>query len=171
MKAPRVVAAILILAVIAFIVWFFLLRPTPQPGTLTIYYTNLDGNSLGTWTITRRPAEQNEGSAAYLQYEVRYAAVQNVAGPPSGRHVIRFPPGTRVDSASIDGSTADIDLSNDVTQQSGTFGENGEFKALVYTLTAIPGIDAVQITIAGRRLQTLPHGSLELDTPLRRSDW
>ncbi len=76
-----------------------------------------------------------------------------------------------MDSASIDGSTADIDLSNDVTQQSGTFGENGEFKALVYTLTAIPGIDAVQITIAGRRLQTLPHGNLELDTPLRRSDW
>lgn len=164
-------AAILILAVIAFIVWFFLLRPAPQPGSLTIYYTNLDGSSLGTWTITKRPREPSESAAAYLQYEVRYAAVQSVAGPPSGRQVIRFPPGTRVDAASIDGSTADIDLSNEVAQQSGTFGENGEFKSLVYTLTALPGIDAVQITIAGRRLQTLPHGNLELDTPLRRSDW
>ncbi len=156
---------------IAFIVWFFLLRPQPVPGALTIYYTNLDGSSLGTWTISTRPREPNENAAAYLQYEAHYAAVQEVAGPPSGLQVIRFPPGTRVNDVAVAGSTATVDFSNEVTRQSGTFGENGEFKALVYTLTAIPGIGAVQVTVAGRRLQTLPHGNLEIDTPLHRSDW
>jgi spore germination protein GerM len=103
---------------------------------------------------------------------VLYAAVEAVAGPPNGIKAIRFPPGTRVVSAIVDGSTATIDLSKEVEQQAGgTFGENGEFKSLVYTLTGIKGVDAVQITIDGSRLETLPGGHLELDQPLHRSDF
>ena len=72
----------------------------------------------------------------------------------------------------MDGSTATVDLSKVVEQQAGgTFGENGEFKGLVYTVTGIRGIDAVQITVEGSRLDTLPGGHLELDQPLHRSDW
>jgi spore germination protein GerM len=85
---------------------------------------------------------------------------------------IRFPPGTRVIGVSVDGSTATVDLSKEVEAQAGgSFGENGEFKGLVYTVTGIPGIDAVQITVDGSRLETLPGGHLELDQPLHRSDW
>ena len=51
---------------------------------------------------------------------------------------------------SVNGSTATVDLSKEVEQQAGgSFGENGEFKALVYTMTGIRGIDAVQITVDG----------------------
>ena len=49
--------------------------------------------------------------------------------------------------------------------------EGGEFKALVWTLTSLPGIDAVAVTVAGKKIATLPGGSFELDEPLRRSDW
>ena len=74
--------------------------------------------------------------------------------------------------ASIDGSTATVDLSKQVERQAGgTFGENGEFKALVYTMTGISGINAVQILVEGSRLETLPGGHIELDQPLHRSDF
>lgn len=171
MKTPRVVAAILLLAVIAFLCWYFLLRAHPESGLLTIYYTKLDGTTLGAWTISQRANEPNESPSEYAQYRAMYAAVQDVAGPPSDVRAIRFPPGTHVDGVTIAGRIADIDLSSDVTHQSGSFGESGQFKALVYTLTALPGIGAVQVTIAGRRLETLPNGNLELDAPLQRSDW
>jgi spore germination protein GerM len=170
-KTPRLLATILLLAVIAFLCWYFLLRPAPESGLLAIWYTKIDGTSLGTWSITERPVEPNETAAQYLQYEALYAAVQNVAGPPSTVQAIRFPQGTHVNGVTIQGPVADVDLSNEVTHQSGTFGENGEFKALVYTLTALPGIKGVQVTVAGQRLQTLPHGNLEIDAPLHRSDW
>ena len=70
------------------------------------------------------------------------------------------------------GSTATVDLSKDVERQAGgTFGENGMFKSLVYTVTAVPGIASVKITIGGATLPTLPGGHLELDEPLHRSDF
>ncbi len=37
-------------------------------------------------------------------------------------------------------------------------GETGEFKALVWTLTALPGVDRVAVRVQGRQLQTLPGG-------------
>lgn len=171
MKSLRVVALLVLLAAIAFLCWFFLLRPPPQIGLLTVYYTKIDGTTLGTWSISQRAQQPNESPVQYLQYRALYAAIQAVAGPPSDLRAVRFPPDTHVNSVTVDGTIARVDLSSGVTHQAGTFGENGEFKALVYTLTGIRGIDAVQVTVDGRRLQTLPHGSLELDTPLHRSDW
>ncbi len=171
MKASRIVALIVLLLVIAFVVWYFLVLSVPRTALLTIYYAKLDGTSLGTWTISQRARARGESSAAYERYEAMYAAVQNVAGPPSETQAIRFPTGTRVEGVTLDGPIANVDLSDDVTHQAGSFGEGGEFKALVYTLTALPGIDGVQVTVAGKRLETLPHGNLELDAPLHRTDW
>lgn len=171
MKPSQVVALVVVLLAVAALSWFFLWRPVRRQTELTIYYTKIDGTSLAKWAISQRPPEPNESPSEYERYEVMYAAVQNVAGPPSDVQAVRFPAGTHVDGVTVNGSVATVDLSDDVTNQSGTFGENGEFKALVYTLTAIPGIDAVQVTVGGHVLQTLPHGNLELDAPLHRSDW
>lgn len=119
-----------------------------------------------------RPRGSGETAAEHLHNTVLYAAVQAVAGPPNDVPAIRFPPGTRVNGVSVDGSTATVDLSPEVDRQAGgTFGENGEFKALVFTLTGIRPINAVQVTVNGTRLETLPGGHLELDQPLHRSDW
>ncbi len=75
-------------------------------------------------------------------------------------------------SATVSGSMATIDLSSEVTGgMGGSFTENGEFEALVFTLTDIPGINSVQVLVDGRKVETLPGGHLELDTPLTRSDW
>ncbi len=169
MKAPRIIAVVALLAVIVALVWYFFLRPS-QPTTLTIEYMKVNG-TLGAWPISQRSPLPGESAADYQHDRVLYAAVQEIAGPPSDVEAVRFPLGTHVQSVSVDGSTATVDLSPEVTHQTGTFGENGEFKALVFTLTSIPGIQSVQILVNGQRVPTLPGGNFELDTPLTRSDW
>jgi sporulation and spore germination protein len=161
---------VLVLATVAS--WYFLShRGGGAPSSLTIYYTKLDG-AESAWSISMRPQLPGESTVEHAHNAVLYAAVQSVAGPPSDVQAVRFPPGTHVVSANVSNSIATVDLSNEVTNQvGGTFGENGEFKSLVYTLTGLPGIDAVQITIGGRKVNALPGGHLELDQPLRRSDW
>ena len=145
----------------------------PAAGeSLTIYYTQLDGTTLGTWSVSTRAPQPGGGADAQLHDLATYAALQAVAGPPAENAAIRFPAGTRVRSVSISGTTATVDLSAEAGNSSGgTFQENGEFKGLVYTLTGISPINTVQITIEGRTVGTLPGGHLELDAPLRRSDW
>jgi spore germination protein GerM len=75
-------------------------------------------------------------------------------------------------STDIDGTTAVVDLSKEVgAHVEGSFTESGEFKALVYSLTALPGIDAVRVEVGGATLATLPGGHLELDEPLSRQSF
>jgi N-acetylmuramoyl-L-alanine amidase len=172
-KPSQIIGLISLLAIVAAGTWLYLShRPPAAGGTLTVYYTKLDGTTLATQSVSLRPQQQGESTAEHLHNTVLYAAVEALAGPPSDVAAIRFPTGTRVQNVAVSGSTATVDLSKDVEQQSGgSFGENGEFKALVYTVTGVPGIDAVKVTVDGRTLDTLPGGHLELDQPLHRSDW
>jgi spore germination protein GerM len=169
----RLVVLVVLLAIVAAGTWYLLSHRARTIGnTLAVYYTKVDGTTLGNLSVSLRPQQPDESASEHLRNTVLYAAVQAVAGPPSDVQAIRFPPGTRVTSASVSGSTATVDLSKDVERQAGgTFGENGEFKALAYTVTAVPGIDALKVTVDGQTLPTLPGGHLELDEPLHRSDF
>ena len=171
-RTPLVTLVVLLVIVVAG-TWFYLSHRPPEVGnTLTVYYTKLDGSTLGNLSVSLRPPQPGESAAEHVRNAVLYAAVQAVAGPPSDVQAIRFPPGTRVDDASVSGATATVDLSKEIERQpGGTFGENGEFKALTYTVTAIPGINAVKITVGGQTIPTLPGGHIELDEPLHRSDF
>lgn len=162
-----------LVAILAAATWYFYSHRTASNGeTIAVYFTKLDGTSLGDVSVSLRPRQPDESAAEHRHNAVLYAAVEAVAGPPNDIKAIRFPPGTRVLSVGVDGSTATVDLSREVEEQAGgSFGENGQFKALVYTVTGIRGIDAVQVMIGGARLETLPGGHLELDQPLHRSDW
>jgi len=173
LRGNRAVALIVLLAIVAAGAWFYLSHKPPELGSsLTVYYTKLDGTTLGTLSVSLRPREPGESTAEHLRNAALYAAVQAIAGPPSDVQAIRFPPGTRVQDVSVSGATATVDLSKDVERQAGgTFGENGMFKSLVYTVTAVPGITAVKVTVGGATLPTLPGGHLELDEPLHRSDF
>jgi hypothetical protein len=146
--------------------------PVVAGDNLTVYYAKLDGSQLGTWTVSLRAPQPGESSAEHAHNVALYAAVQSIAGPSSDISAIRFPIGTHVLNVNVSGSVATVDLSKDVESATGgSLAENGEFKGLVYTLTELPSINAVQIMIEGRKVETLPGGHLELDTPLRRSDW
>lgn len=173
MRSTRFPILVVLLLAVAAATWYYASQRAGRSGeTIAIYFTKLDGKTLGDVRVSLRPRQPGESAAEHRHNTVLYAAVQAVAGPPNDVQAIRFPPGTRVIGVSVDGSTATVDLSKEVDAQAGgTFGENGEFKGLVYTVTGIPGIDAVQITVDGSRLETLPGGHLELDQPLHRSDW
>lgn len=172
-RSPRIPILIVLLAIVAAATWYYQSHRQATNGqTIAIYYTKQDGTTLATTRVSMRPQQPGESAGEHLHNTALYAAVQAIAGPPNDVQAIRFPPGTRVRSLSISGSTATLDLSADVQRQAGgSFGENGEFKGLVYTLTGIPGISALQITVDGARVETLPGGHLELDQPLHRSDW
>ncbi|MEO6834493.1 MAG: GerMN domain-containing protein [Candidatus Tumulicola sp.] len=173
MKSTRALTLLVLLAIVVAGAWYYLSKRGHGIGsTLTVYYTKLDGTTLGNLSFSLRPQQPGESASEHLRNTVLYAAVQAVAGPPSDVPAIRFPPGTRVTSASVNGSTAVVDLSKDVDRQAGgSFGENGEFKAIVYTVTGVPGIAALKVTVGGETLPTLPGGHFELDQPLHRSDF
>ncbi len=170
MRLPVLVA---LLAIVAAGTWYYYSQRSAGNGeTIAVYYTKLDGTSLGDVRVSLRPRQPGESATEHRHNAVLYAAVEAVAGPPNDIEAIRFPPGTRVSNVAVDDSTATVDLSKEVERQAGgSFGENGEFKALVYTETGIRGINAVQVLVDGARLETLPGGHLELDQPLHRSDW
>jgi spore germination protein GerM len=144
---------------------FFVLtgRQHVPAGHVTVYYTELDGRTLRAYTVTLGAA-RDPASIAF------YAATQVLAGPPPEVRALRFPTGTFAHSVVLSGTTASVDISGAVKQSvGGSFAELGEFKALVWTLTALPGIHAVRVRVDGASLVTLPGGHLELDEPLTRS--
>jgi len=163
----RALIALALLAGAVFLGYRFATRtPAPSIGdTIAVYYCKLDGTTLVPWRVTL-------GSARDLRSVAFYATAQVLAGPPSGTDAIRFPAGTSARSVDVSKGTATVDLSSAVASSGGgSFAESGEFKALVWTLTALPGVNSVQIRIEGRTLGTLPGGHLELDEPLTRSSW
>ncbi|MBC5801170.1 MAG: GerMN domain-containing protein [Candidatus Eremiobacteraeota bacterium] len=166
MKLLRVVGAVALLGIAAYVGYRLFSHPTVNVGeSVAVYYTKGDGASLARWNVSLGPA-RDRPSVAF------YAAVQAVAGPPPDVPAIRFPAGTVVRAVDVKGSTASVDLDGSITTApSGSLAESGEFKALVWTLTALPGIDAVQVRVDGARVPTLPGGHLELDEPLTRQSW
>ncbi len=167
MKSIRALAVIAILAVLGYAGYRIAIH-FMRPGigdSITVYYSKLDGETLVPWKVSL-------GSARDPRSVAFYSATQAVAGPASEVEAIRFPSGTIVRQVDVSDGTAAVDLSHDVAAGGGgSFAESGEFKALVWSLTAIPGIHAVQVRIEGRKVPTLPGGHLELDEPLSRSSW
>lgn len=162
---------ILLIAVIAAAWLYSTRRAHPSLSQITVYYTKSDGTTEVPWVVSMRPQMAGESAAEHLRNTVVYAATQAIAGPPSDVQAVRFPSGTHLLGAQVQGSTAIVDISGEVKTQSGTYGESGEFKSLVWTLTALPGINGVLVKVDGQTLATLPGGQLELDAPLHRSDW
>jgi hypothetical protein len=175
MKFVRAVVVVVILAAAAYAAYRFVLQPKPRVAdTITVYYCKLDGATLVPWKVSLGvPPPDPRATAVDPRSRVaNYATAQALAGPPSGTEAIRFPSGTVARRVAVAGNVATIDLVGAITSpESGSFAESGEFKALVWTLTALPGITSVQIEINGKRVPTLPGGHLELDKPLARSNW
>jgi spore germination protein GerM len=166
MKALRAVLLLALAAAIGYFLYRQVVQPKPiAADTITVYYCKADGETLVPWKVTLGPARDRRSVAFY-------ATAQALAGPVSGVEAIRFPAGTIARSVTVSGDTATVDLSKDVgSQPGGSFAESGEFKALVWTLTGLPGISKVRVLVAGVAVPTLPGGHLELDEPLARSNW
>ncbi|HEY0798192.1 MAG TPA: GerMN domain-containing protein [Candidatus Baltobacteraceae bacterium] len=166
MRSPRALILLLVLVCAAALAyWLVAGRGNGIGDSIVVYYTKLDGQTLGSYRVTLGPA-RDARSVAF------YAATQAVAGPDPAVEAIRFPPGTFARSVTVTDSLATVDLSGNVKSTgAGSFGESGEFQGLVWTMTALPHVTGVRITVDGAPLATLPGGHLELDEPLTRSSW
>lgn len=132
---------------------------------LTVYYTQPDGSTEASWSTLLGPAHDPQSVTFF-------AATQSIAGPLSGIEAVRFPPGTYVRSAILNGSTVVVDLSTEVYGLvGGSFREAAVFKSLVWTMTALPGITSVVIHVNGARIAAIPGGHFELDEPLSRESF
>jgi spore germination protein GerM len=173
MKGLRAVVVVAVLVAAAYLAYRYLVQPTRQSAdTITVYYCKTDGETLSPWKVSLRQRQPRESSAEYRNGIAFYATAQALAGPPSSVEAIRFPLGTVVRSVKLDGSTALVDLGGTIAHSTGgSFAETGEFKALVWTLTALPGISSVRVEVDGAQVATLPGGHLELDQPLARSSF
>ncbi|GAC1348757.1 MAG: hypothetical protein NVSMB19_00440 [Vulcanimicrobiaceae bacterium] len=168
MKVLRALVVVALLAVAVFIGYRFVSRPSADDAgrSVKIYYVKPESDALAKWSVSLSPKATDIQSVAF------YATAQVLAGPPSDTQAIRFPTGTIARSVRVAGTTATVDLGGAVVApQSGSLGESGEFKALVWTLTSLPGINAVQVMVDGARVPTLPGGHLELDAPLTRQSF
>ncbi|MDE2572244.1 MAG: GerMN domain-containing protein [bacterium] len=167
MRIARLLGGLALVVVIAIGVHAWLTRnPAVSGNQITVYYVRASDEHVVPWPVSLGPARDLKSIAFY-------AATQCVAGPPSTiSDVVRFPQGTHVLSVDVAGGTATVDISKEVESLvGGGLQESAEFKALVWTMTTLPEIRAVQVLVDGRRLPTLPGGHLELDEPLSRSSW
>jgi spore germination protein GerM len=137
--------------------------PSPHGHQVTVYYCKAGTEELMPVDYTAEPSL--EGS-----HLAEYATQQLLAGPTVGRDTVAlFPTGTQID-VSLSGETATANLTGPVTKSAavGTSDEVAMFKALVYTLTALPDIKSVRVLLDGKSRASLPGGHLELDQPLTR---
>lgn len=82
-----------------------------------------------------------------------------------------LPPGTAVQSVALDGTTVIVDLSEDfvIGYQAGSAAETVTVAPLVYSLTELPAVDSVLITVDG--VAPTPVGaSFDFAGPLSRAD-
>lgn len=168
MQALRALVVVVLIAVAAFVGYrFFRRTPVENAGrSVAIYYVKPETDTLGTWAVSLSPKTTDRNGVAF------YATAQVIAGPPAERQAIRFPAGTIARSVRVSGATATVDLGGAVASpQGGSLGESGEFKALVWTLTSLHDISAVQVLVDGQRVATLPGGHIELDAPLTRQSF
>ena len=135
----------------------------PAGRQITVYYSKAGSDSL---VAVHYSAGGDLNGSALAQY----VASQLVAGPPdASATLIVFPPDTRV-HAIQNGATVDLDFTGSITKHfaGGAGDEAGLFKSLTYTMTELPGVTAVQISLNGQVEAALPGGHLELDEPLTR---
>jgi spore germination protein GerM len=135
----------------------------PVEHQITVYYSKAGSDSL---VAMRYTAGANLAGSALAQYAVS----ELVAGPPDANStLIVFPADTRA-HATLNGATVDVDLAGSITKHyaGGASDEAGLFKSLTYTLTELPGVTAVQVSLNGQVEAALPGGHLELDEPLTR---
>lgn len=92
-------------------------------------------------------------------------------GPEDPELVGGLPPGTTIGSVSLDGTTAVVDLSEDfvIGYQTGSAAETVAVAPLVYSLTELPDVDSVLVTVDGA--VPMPVGaSFDFANPLTRAD-
>ena len=114
-------------------------------------------------------------STALLIFILALPLYRVVQGPSAFEQYVGFgsvvPAGTELRSASVEDGLARLDLTSEFTAGDGTESMCMRVGQLVYTATALPNVDAVEVALEGQPVATLDGGGLAVAGPLTRDDW
>jgi germination protein M len=144
-----------------------LLGPRHAPSLEVFFVQYGPSGRVGSLVMVRRPAAPGSRDA---RLEAALRAL--LAGPsPEERKrglVSEIPPDTSLRDAHVDGRVAVVDLTAPFAGGGGSTSMLARVWQVVYTATQVPGVDAVQILVEGRRVQALGGEGLLIGAPLRR---
>ncbi len=127
-------------------------------------------NDTGYLVPIKRDVAWEEGiGKAVLKNMVDSVAIREEIGKIGFKPVI--PKETEILGMTVDEDTkvCKVDFSSHILNYDSKTQERNIIKAIVYTLTEFPNIDEVQITVDGKILDELKHGT-RIDLPLKRED-
>lgn len=82
-----------------------------------------------------------------------------------------IPANTTVDSLTLTGSTAEVDLSSEFDDGGGTFSMTARLAQLTFTMTRLDGIDGVLLVEDGSPVNVFSSEGIVLDGPMVRDDF
>ena len=129
---------------------------------LELWFPSADGSCL--------LSERRQLTIAQDKPLAEYAAEELLRGPQRSDAVKAAPEGTRLLGVQISGDVCTVDFSEEYYRErpSSPKAERLMIYALVNTMTSLPGVDLVQITVEGRRLEQYTY--IWLSAPLSKAD-
>lgn len=122
--------------------------------------------------IMLAPSPRSISETAALTDQVSQAVGQLLEGPNEKDRIrgctSEIPVRTRLLGVSLTGKTAYVDLSGEIEAGGGSSSMLARLYQIVYTVTGIPGIEAVRILIDGVARDAMGGEGVLIDEPLRR---
>ncbi|HOU91707.1 MAG TPA: GerMN domain-containing protein [Polyangiaceae bacterium] len=140
--------------------------PPPATAVLTLYFANPAYVASGDETI---PHLVTEARPAPTTADPAAAALRELleVGPRAGGAAVA-PPGLRARVTGVADGVVTVDFDRDGLA-GGSLMESLLLSAIVWTLTELPAVSAVRVTVAGAPAESLM-GHLDTTRPLRRAD-
>jgi hypothetical protein len=114
------------------------------------------------------PATGNQAEAA-LELLLEGPTQEEMEGIP---HIsTAIPTGTTALGGAVESGVVTVNLSGEYDDGGGTFGMIARLAQVVYTMTRVPGIDAVLFEIDGEPVTVFSSEGIELDGPQARDDY
>lgn len=128
---------------------------------VTLYFANEDASGL---EAERRPIRASDDP-------VERTLAGLLAGPDTPNLFRTIPPGVEVLGYRLEGNTLHVDFSEELRTNhwGGSTGEILTVYSIVNSLTSVPGVELVVITLEGELQETLV-GHLILDEPIARDE-
>ena len=137
--------------------------------TLTIYFVRIkDDNTIALVPVTR----QVDYSPAILTNTVNSLLQGNTAEEAQNGLFHYIPSNSVLNSASVSQGVATLDFNEDFQfNELGSAGTKAQLYQIIFTCTAIPSIDSVQITINKQKIPYLGgEGNIDISKPITRAD-
>lgn len=135
----------------------------PRPTMTTkVYYLSGEGNLVGlerTIPQSPNPDQQVQDALQELMQEPKEANISSA-----------IPAGTRILNVEVKNKIAYTDFSRELENMGGTARVQAALDQIVYTATAVDGVDKVRLLIEGKAIDTFTGEGFMVDQPLERKN-